>query len=450
MLPMRRRFLFSIALGSLSGLSALSGCAGIGGSATPGTPLGASDSGSLAPLSRVSSGVTQQTLEQIVQNDTGAGAHVYNAPGVAVDVYYHGMTYSYYYGVQDRATKIPVSEKTGFELGSVTKSFTALGLALAVDYPSLINSVNKGTKVTHVSLDDPATKYVYLYPVAHAQTETAYGTPCPSASAEPPVPSSKYSATWKAITLEELGDHTSTLPDQPPNIFGSGTLPVPDRPCYGAQDLENFVATYESPAGTKLGSSYLYSDIGFGVLGYALQGIYYTEYYTLIENLILAKLSMPHTFDVTTAPAGYGSSYATPYLKGGTTPTYHWPFNAWPGGGTLRSTAPDMLNYLKASLQIGPDAEINAAMKTAQTPIPAVKGPTQGLAWARTTLTTSLGKHPFIVTYKDGATGGMSAWIGLVNPGSTASVGIVVMTNENDDDLPAPVIAEEILRDLGP
>jgi hypothetical protein len=109
-----------------------------------------------------------------------------------------------------------------------------------------------------------------------------------------------------------------------------------------------------------------------------------------------------------------------------------------------------MLNYLKASLQIGPDAEINAAMKTAQTPIPAVKGPTQGLAWARTTLTTSLGKHPFIVTYKDGATGGMSAWIGLVNPGSTASVGIVVMTNENDDDLPAPVIAEEILRDLGP
>jgi len=47
-------------------------------------------------------------------------------------------------------------------------------------------------------------------------------------------------------------------------------LPVPDRPCYGAQDLENFVATYDAPARTKLGSSYLYSDIGFGVLGHAL------------------------------------------------------------------------------------------------------------------------------------------------------------------------------------
>lgn len=435
----------------ISAISALSGCAGIGGSASPGLPLGTSGSGSLTPLNRIAGATApRETVSQIIAADVEAVAKQYNAPGVAVEVYSHGTAYADYYGVQDRTTRIAVTDKTGFELGSVTKSFTALGLTLAVDFPSLINSVNKGTKVTHVSLDDPATKYVYLYPVAHAQTETAYGTACPSAKPEPPVPSSKYSATWKAITLEELGDHTSTLPDQPPNIFGSGTLPVPDRPCYGAQDLENFVATYDSPAGTKLGSSYLYSDVGFGVLGYALQGIYYTEYYTLIENLILSKLSMSHTFDVTTAPAGYGSSYATPYLGNGTTATYHWPFNAWPGGGTLRSTAPDMLNYLKASLQIGPDADINTAMKTAETPIPAVKGPTQGLAWARTTLDTTAGKKPFIVTYKDGATGGMSAWIGLVNPGSTSSVGIVVMVNQSDDGQPAPAIAQKILRDLGP
>jgi hypothetical protein len=109
-----------------------------------------------------------------------------------------------------------------------------------------------------------------------------------------------------------------------------------------------------------------------------------------------------------------------------------------------------MLNYLKAALQIGPDADINAAMKTAQTPIPAVKGPVQGLAWARTTLKTTVGNTPFTVTYKDGATGGMSAWIGLVNPGSTSSVGIVVMVNQSRDGQPAPAIAQKILRDLGP
>jgi beta-lactamase class C len=442
MLPARRRALVALAL------AALSGCAGAAGAGSAALPL---DSRSPASLTvRGGASVPRASVAAIITADVTAIAKEYDSPGVAVEVYSHGTAYADVYGVQDRTTKVPVTDKTGFELGSVTKTFTALALTLAVDFPSLINSVNKATKVTHVSLDDPATKYVYLFPPARAQTETALGEPCPASSPERPVPTSKYSATWKAITLEELGDHTSTLPDQPPNIYGSGTLPVPDRPCYGAQDLENFVATYESPAGTKLGSSYLYSDIGFGVLGYAVQGIYYAEFYPLMESLILDKLSMTHTFDVTTAPGGYGSYYATPYLGNGTTSTYHWPFNAWPGGGTLRSTAPDMLNYLKAALQIGPDADINAAMKTAQTPIPAVKGPVQGLAWARTTLKTTVGDTPFTVTYKDGATGGMSAWIGLVNPGSTSSVGIVVMVNQSRDGQPAPAIAQKILRDLGP
>jgi hypothetical protein len=50
----------------------------------------------------------------------------------------------------------------------------------------------------------------------------------------------------------------------------------------------------------------------------------------------------------------------------------------------------------------------------------------------------------------------MTAWIGVVNPGSTSSVGIVVMANEaGGGDVPgaagpAPNIAEVILEDLGP
>jgi beta-lactamase class C len=425
------------------------GCAGAGVAVTPGSPAA-----SVARIERAAAPratATPLNVAATIASVVASAEKSYGFPGAAVEVYYGGKAYAYYYGVQDRTTRVPVSAQTGFELGSLTKTFTALALELAVQYPSLIDSVNKGTKVTKVSLDDPATKYVYLFPVAHPQTETALAAPCPSASPEPVVPASKYSATWKAITLEDLADHTSTLPDQPANIFGTGTLPVPDRPCYGAQDLENYVATYNAPAGAKLGSSYLYSDIGYGVLGYALQGIYNVEYYTLMEYLILSKLTMHHTFDVSTAPAGYGANYATPYLGNGTTATYHWPFDAWPGGGTLRSTGPDMLYYLEAALQISPNAQINAAMKAAQVPIPAVKGgPVQGLAWAQESLDSTAGRKPFTVTWKDGATGGMSAWIGVVNPGSKTAFGVVVMVNESDGGAPAPGIATKILEDLAP
>jgi beta-lactamase class C len=401
-------------------------------------------------------GSTTDPVLSTIASDVAKNVRILNIPGAAVDVYYHGKTYTYYYGVQDRTTKVPVSSTTGFELGSVTKSFTALELALAVDYPSLIKSVNPATTVSSVSLADPAASYVTLYPAASTQADTEVGTACPARAAPTPVPSSGYSSTWTSVTLQDLGDHTSTLPDQPPNIFGSGSLPVFERPCYGAQDLENFAETFTPTSGT-VGTTYTYSDIGFGLLGDALQGIYDADYYTLTKSLVLSPLGMTHTFDVNTADAGLGSAYATPYESDGTTPTYQWPYNAWPGGGTLRSTAPDMVNYLLAALQISSNAELNGAMKTAQTPIPGITGiASQDLAFQQITLKTTSGGTPFTVTEKDGATGGMTAWIGVVNPGSTSSVGIVVMANEaGSGDVPgalgpAPNLAEAILEDLGP
>ena len=244
---------------------------------------------------------TDSTLTTIV-NDTAKVSNQYNTPGGAVDVYANGKTYTYYFGFADRSTGLKVSSQTGFELGSVTKSFTALALTLGVDFPSLIKSVNPGTTVSSVRLADPVATYIPLYPAAPAETTTATGAPCPAVAVPTPVPASAYSASYQAMTLQDLGDHTSTLPDQPPNVFGAGTLPVVDRPCYPSQILLNYAATYNSPAGTTIGTSYNYSDIGFGLLGDALQGIYDAPYYTLTKSLILTPLSMTSTYDVQYGP----------------------------------------------------------------------------------------------------------------------------------------------------
>ncbi len=125
--------------------------------------------------------------------------------------------------------------------------------------------------------------------------------------------------------------------------------------------------------------------------------------------------------------------------------------NAWPGGGTLRSKSGDMNTYLNAALLQSPNADINAAMKQAEKMTTLVSVNNNGtddqhLAWVTDPINGET------VTYKDGVTGGFTAWIGLVNPGTVDGVGIVVMTNlgEQGTTEPAAAIAKKILNDVGP
>ena len=118
-----------------------------------------------------------------------------------------------------------------------------------------------------------------------------------------------------------------------------------------------------------------------------------------------------------------------------------------------------MMNYLMAAMQLSPNSQINTAVATAQTPVTGVfaggNNP-QGLAWSQLMVNSSGTGKPFTITQKDGATGGMTAWIGVVNPGSSAGFGVVVMVNEaGGGDIPtatspATSIGEDILKDLAP
>jgi CubicO group peptidase (beta-lactamase class C family) len=106
----------------------------------------------------------------------------YSIPGAALGLVQNGkVIYTKGYGVQSTTTKTPVTENSLFNIGSVTKSFTALGIMQLVDQGKL-------------DLDTPVVKYL------------------------PDFKLSDPAATQK-LTLRHLLSHTSGLPTSNAEVF---------------------------------------------------------------------------------------------------------------------------------------------------------------------------------------------------------------------------------------
>jgi beta-lactamase class C len=294
-----------------------------------------------------------------------------NIPGIAVALYYQNKTYLYNYGITNLTTQRAVTSDTIFELGSVTKVFTATLLA-------------KQILADKMALKDKVTQYL----------------PTNVKNSNGPI---------NQVTLQELATHTSGLPSVPPG------LQLRDRPSYSKTALMDFVAHWQPDV--TIGSEYSYSNIGFGLLGYALETVSKQSYAQLLQSNIFDPLGMRSSS--LNNPIDE-SRYADGYNQMGQK-AIHWPKNAWPAGGAIRSTATDMLKFLQANLGIatsGASPQLIQAMKFAQKGIYQTDNFNQGLAW-------SVNQNGFVV--KGGGTAGFSSFIALF-PGKR--MGVVVLTNK--------------------
>ena len=131
-------------------------------------------------------------------------------------------------GAFDQADDRPVGRDTIFEMGSITKVFTATLLTQAVE---------RG----EVKLDDPVAKYL---------------------PADVHVPE----RGGKQITLRDLAMHVSGLPRMPSNFAPKD----PDNPYadYTDKELFAFLSGYTLPR--DIGSKWEYSNVGVGLLGEVL------------------------------------------------------------------------------------------------------------------------------------------------------------------------------------
>lgn len=261
--------------------------------------------------------------------------------------------------------------QTLYEIGSVTKTFTALLLANAVESGEL-------------TLNDPVKD---LLPGFEIPTRNE-----------------------KEITLEHLATHHSGLPRMPAGVSAL------DAGGFGGDEMRDFLAGYSLPRDP--GASYEYSNLGFGLLGYALGEHAGEGYLSALEDEILEPLGLASTYGaLQDAPL---ERLAKGHRANGTR-TANLEFAALAGAGSILSSADDMLAYLKANMGQG-DSPLYPAMQLAhQARAGGSMGPNEtGLAW----MNNLFGGVDII--WHGGTTGGYMTFVGFVSDGSR---GIVILTN---------------------
>ena len=205
------------------------------------------------------------------------------------------------------------------------------------------------------------------------------------------------------------GDHTSGLPRLPANL-----APAAEDDPYADYTAERLYA--ELPR-TRLqstpGRQYLYSNLGAGLLGELLATRAGTTYVERVNALVASPLQMSRTGEGLPA-----DNVARGYDADGLAVSY-WRFDALAGGGSLRSTARDLLRFARANLT-PPEGPLGDALRLAQR-VHSDPPTRMGLGWH-----VGLGGAGSHVLWHNGGTGGFSSFLAL---DVARGHGVVVLAN---------------------
>jgi beta-lactamase class C len=339
----------------------------------------------------------------------------YGIPGMAVGIVANGQSYVFDYGVASLKSRQPVTSDTLFEIGSVSKTFTA--------------TLASWAQVTgHLSLSDTTGKYL-----ANLQ-----GRP------------------FGNITLVELATHT----------LGGAPLQVPDS-IRNEDQLMQYLKVWK-PAYSP-GTYRTYSNVGIGTLGLiAEKSMTQQDFATLMSRDLLAPLAMKSSF--IEVPQSHMDDCAQGYTKNGlpiktvgdvlSSETYG-----------IKTTAADLLRFVQANMgEVKLDQSLQQAITDTHTGYFKAGPMTQDLIWeqypypvALETLiegNSSTALNPTPVTAikpsrtpqenvwinKTGSTNGFGAYVAFV---PSRHMGIVILANRNYPNEARVMAAYKILTSLG-
>jgi beta-lactamase class C len=269
---------------------------------------------------------TQKNYSQSVKTIVAQLMQQYQIPGAAVAIIDHNQSYIYTFGVADKKLGKPVTNKTIFEVGSITKLLTALLFA------TLHNNQSH--------LYDSIIKY---YPELNSNKHI------------------------QEITFEKLLTYTTGLPFTLP-----GNITQPNQ---ALDYLRNW-----GPI-TPIGLEWQYCNIGIGLVGMALERETHQTINQLYQKHILTPLGMaPIGTEIT---ENFQKDFAQGYTEDGkATPRITDDNILFPSAGALKASIQDMTNFLM--LAIGSPKTPRAlrqAMQNTQIPRLELNNSQQGLVW---------------------------------------------------------------------
>ncbi|MEO9893270.1 serine hydrolase [Aurantibacter sp.] len=335
-------------------------------------------------------------LTQNIQNRIEYGLNGAIAIGI---IDQDGIRY-YNFGTRD-SSGAAVNEHSIFEIGSISKTFTATLLA--------DQTLNGDLK-----LEDPINE---LLPNR----------------VEIPV------LAKQQITLGQLSDHTSGLPNMPRNFKPANQKnPFAD---YTPLQMYEFISNYTPTR--EAGTNFEYSNLAFGLLGHTLSLHVGKTYEDLVSEVITGPLGMKETkitFDeqmINNLAVGkneFGQS------------TENWNFSTLAGAGAIRSSTSDMIKYLSAQLGLTQSPLMQAfeltqhkrhemyRVRRGDNPLG------MGLGWI---IDTNSDGNTY---WHGGSTGGYTSYIGF---NKTMQKGVVVLATGHDpSDIGAYLMYADSLNEI--
>ncbi|UII74100.1 beta-lactamase [Pseudomonas sp. HN11] len=335
-------------------------------------------------------------------------------PGLVVGVVKDGKAQYFNYGVASKDAKQPVSENTLFEIGSVSKTFTATLAGYAVASGKL-------------TLTGPASQYL------------------------PALRDGKFDH----ISLLNLGTYTA------------GGLPLQfPRAADNTQHMIGYFQQWKPDFAP--GTHRLYSNPSLGLFGYLAAQSLKQPFDQVMEKTLLPKLGLKHTF--VTVPKSQMDLYAQGYGKDGK------PVRVGPGAMDseaygIKTSASDLLHYVEVNMHPAKlDPVLQQAITTTHTGYYTVEGMTQGLGWemypypikrdalveGNSTkmavephpvkwLTPPQAPHADTLVNKTGSTNGFGAYVAYV---PSKGMGVVILANKNYPNAERVKVAHAILSAL--
>jgi len=225
-------------------------------------------------------------------------------PGLALVVIKDGkVAYTKGYGYANLDQALPATTEQRFQIGSISKQFTAVAVLLLVQDGKM-------------ALDDKISKYL---------------------SDTPP--------EWQAITVRQLLAHTSGLPRDPDDAL------FPNADSHGHYSVDQLLAIARTikPV-TPPGQVYAYSNVGYQLMGLIIEKVSGVFYGKLIQDRIFTPLGMttarPINFaDSSTSATGYSieNNFLRPVQSSKISPGMQSLYQS--GAGGIEMSATDLAKW---------------------------------------------------------------------------------------------------------